>query len=129
MHNSTLKVCVVLSTEAITTTTNRVGQQTVPINLLHLSLTMKIRLVMPFGITRHLSNITTHLINSCQHSLITIRLLSEMKILFFMHCFFYIIKQLKKLINFKLFDLVSFKIFLRLGSILITCDLHYYDKI
>ena len=126
MHNSTLKVCVVLSTEAITTTTNRVGHQTVPINLLHLSLTMKIRLVMPFGITRHLSNITTHLINSCQHSLITIRLLLEMKILFFMHCFFYIIKQLKKLINFKLFDLVSFKIFLRLGSILITC---YYDKI
>ena len=84
MHNSTLKVCVVLSTEAITTTTNRVGHQThsVHINLLHLSLTMKMRLVMPFGITRHLSNITTHLINSCQHSLITIRLLSEMKILF-----------------------------------------------
>ena len=102
MHNSTLKVCVVLSTEAITTTTNRVGHQTVPINLLHLSLTMKIRLVMPFGITRHLSNITTHLINSCQHSLITIRLLSEMKILYFMHCFFYIIKQFEKTYQFQI---------------------------
>ena len=83
MHNSTLKVCVVLSTEAITTTTNRVGHQTVPINLLHLSLAMKIRLVMPFGITRHLSNITTHLINSCQHSLITIRLLLRNENTFF----------------------------------------------
>ena len=36
--------------------------------------------VMPFGITRHLSNTTTHLINSCQHSLITIFLLSSYNI-------------------------------------------------
>ena len=118
MHNSTLKVCVVLSTEAITTTTNRVGHQThsVHINLLHLSLTIKIRLVMPFGITRHLSNITTHLINSCQHSLITIRLLAGKKILFFRHCFFYIIKQSKKIfINLKLLVLVPFQMNLRLG--------------